>query len=450
VEGVSSSDFVRSIERPASEGPTILVVGTLDTKGKEIGFVADAIVEAGGAPVLLDSSVANGTAASDHPLISRADVARASGSTIEAVSELPRGEAVAKMQAGVRELTVAMVSAGRVQAAICIGGAGAHLVGPAFRALEIGFPKMVVSPLASGQRQFEPYVGLRDVVVMHSVADIVGINDITEKVFRTAAGYIVGAAQSYVRGGKAGEGERASVPTVVISMNGNTTKAMDRGRAWLEREGFAVVVFHANGVGGRALEDFVGSGHATAVLDFTTTELGAGTVGGLMNAGPTRMETAGKSGVPQVLVPGCVDFITCGPWEQAAAEFPNRTMFRHNPELTLVRLGSAEMAELGAVFARKANLAVGPTSILVPTRGFSVPDVEGGHFWDPAADQAFVDALRENLREDIHLKILDAHINDDSFADAAVETLLDQLGSFAGPRVGAGHADPAGGPAVQQ
>ena len=400
------------------------MIGTLDTKRDEIAYLARAIVDAGGSPVLLDSSVSDGDVSVDFPLITRAEAATAAGSTIGELTALPRGEAVGRMREGVKQVTVALVAADRIDAAICIGGAGAHLAGPAFQQLEIGFPKMVVSPLASGQRQFEPYVGLRDVAVMHSVADIAGINDITERIYGTAAGYIVGAAESRRRLMIGPTAAADGAETIAISMNGNTTKAMDRARQRLEAQGFAVVIFHANGVGGRALEDFVRSGTAYAVLDYTTTELGADLVGGLMIAGPERMEMAGRLGVPQVLVPGCVDFITCGSWEVAEAEFPDRVMFAHNPELTLVRLTATEMAELGTIFARKANSAVGPTSILIPSRGFSVPDTEGGPFWDPVADAAFVDALLAEIDQRVRVEVLDAHINDGPFADAAVVELL--------------------------
>lgn len=423
MESYQSINFVRSAERPRGPGPSVLVIGTLDTKRDEIAYLAASIVDAGGQPVLLDSSVRDGTVSIDFPLITRAEVAVASDATIAEIAALPRGEAVGRMREGVKRITTAMVVADRIDGAICIGGAAAHLAGPAFQQLEIGFPKMVVSPLASGLRQFEPYVGLRDVAVMHSVADIAGINHITDRIYRTAAGYIVGAAEIHRRcstGAAIGEDSE----TVAISMNGNTTKAMDRARHRLESHGFDVVIFHANGVGGRALEDFVRGGGAYAVLDYTTTELGADLVGGLMIAGPERMETAGRLGLPQVLVPGCVDFITCGAWEVAEAEFPGRVMFAHNPELTLVRLTATEMGELGANFARKASSATGPTSILIPRLGFSVPDAEGGPFWDPDADAAFIDALLAEVSGDVRVEVLDAHINDEEFADAAVTELL--------------------------
>ncbi len=405
----------------------MLVIGTLDTKGVEIEFLAEAIAAQGAEPLLLDSSTGTGEATSRFPVIPREEVARSAESTIEAIADLPRGEAVERMRTGVQKLTAALFAAGEVDAAICIGGAGTHLSGPAFQSLPIGFPKLVVSPLASGRRQLEPYVGLRDVAVMHSVADIAGINDITEKVFNTAAGYIVGAAAAHSDERSRG-GVDDGAPTVAVSMNGNTTIAMDLGRARLQKAGYAVVTFHANGVGGRALEAFVEEDRAAAVLDYTTTELGAGLVGGLMDAGPTRMETAGRKGIPQVLVPGCVDFITCGTLAETEQEFPGRVMFGHNPELTLVRLREDEMSELGAIFAAKANLSTGPTSVLVPKEGFSVSDVRGGPFWDPEADGAFISALLDNLDSRIGAQVIDAHINDEGFADAAVDELLALVG----------------------
>ena len=422
VDQANDRDFVRFLEQRAGEAPSILVVGTLDTKADDIAFIAEAITDLGGHPVLLDSSVTPGVFESTYPVVGRAEVASAAGTTIEAIGHLPRGEAVDAMRVGVRRVTEQLVEAGHAHGAICLGGAGAHLAGPAFQALPLGFPKLVLSPLASGRRHFEPFVGLRDVAVMHSVADIAGINEITSKVYRSAAGFIVGAAAAYAK--SQGTGRPNTSRTVAISMNGNTTPALSRARAQLEGAGFEVVAFHANGAGGRALEDYVASGRPAGVLDYTTTELGARTVGGLMDAGPARMEAAGTLGIPQVLVPGCIDFITCGPWEETEVEFPGRTMFRHNPELTLVRLNRDELAELGTVFAKKANAAIGFTSILVPSRGFSVPDSEGGPFWDPAADRAFVDALTASLSNDVSLRVVDAHVNDTAFADEAVAELL--------------------------
>jgi uncharacterized protein (UPF0261 family) len=224
-------------------------------------------------------------------------------------------------------------------------------------------------------------------------------------------------------------------------MNGNTTPALSRAMRVFEDLGFSCVFFHANGTGGRALEDFVASGQAVAVLDYTTTELSAHMVGGLMDSGPRRMESAGEQGIPQVLVPGCVDFITCGRWADAEREFPGRKKYRHNPELTLVRLTADEMAEVGELFAGKANRALGPTVICVPLRGFSVPDTTNGPFWDPDADTRFVTALRDNLSPNVRLELFDAHVNDDAFIDAVVDHVCG-LVSPAGAAVSPPPSDP--------
>jgi uncharacterized protein (UPF0261 family) len=424
MDEVDGADLVRRVARPASS-LRILLIGTLDTKSRDISYLASLIREEGATPIVLDASTRVGRSELDtaHELVGRERVAAAAGHTIEKIDAMPRGEAIEAMRAGVAKLTVDMADQRQIHGVVCIGGAGAHLSGPAFQALNLGFPKLVVSPLASGDRTFEPYVGLRDVAVLHSVADIAGVNSLTSRVYRLTAGYIVGAAHA--------AGNDAAVeewpPTIAISMNGNTTPAVARASEELERRGLSCVSFHANGVGGRAMESFIESGQAVGVLDYTTTELGARVLGGLMDPGPTRMEAAGRAGIPQVLVPGCVDFITAGRWAATEAEFPGRVLFAHNPELTLVRLNRKEMVALGHMFAEKANLAVGPTVICVPLRGFSVPDSEGGLFWDPEADTAFVEALQQDLEAHVQLERVDAHVNSAEFVKVAVERLLTLL-----------------------
>jgi uncharacterized protein (UPF0261 family) len=242
----------------------------------------------------------------------------------------------------------------------------------------------------------------------------------------------VGAVQAMdevAPAGSSGDGR----PMVAASMNGNTTPAVNAARAELEAAGYDVVAFHANGAGGRAMEDLVSAQHFAAVLDYTTTELGFHLVGGLMDPGPTRMEAAGRAGIPQVLVPGCVDFVTTGRYDEAERAFPGRRLYRHNPELTLVRLDAAEMRRMGEVFALKASAAEGPVAICVPTQGFSVPDSEGGPFWDAEADFEFIAALQANASSRVHIQLVDAHINDEAFVHVAVEALLSML---ARPAVG--------------
>lgn len=412
--------------------PNVLVIGTFDTKAAELAALASDIEALGGAVVLLDTSARYAERPGPDVLrgrrfIDQDAVAQAAGSTCAQVSALPRGEAVSALRSGVNNLLHKLVGAGEIDGAVCMGGAGTHIAGPALQELPLGFPKLIVSPLASGSRTFDTYVGIRDVAVMHSVADIIGVNTVTTPVYRAAAGYIYGAALSYSTGQTPASSGPEHPVTVAVSMNGNTTPALMRARDRLEEHGFQFVAFHANGTGGRALEDAVQSGRVNAVLDYTTTELGFHVVGGLMNPGPHRMESAAQAGLPQVLVPGCTDFITTGPAEAAEREFPGRVYFGHNPELTLVRLTADEMAELGRIFARKANLSTGPTEVVVPMGGFSVPDAPGKAFWNPEADGAFVAALRSELAGHVTLTVRDEHINDDAFIDYVLTALLNLL-----------------------
>jgi uncharacterized protein (UPF0261 family) len=407
-----------------SDAPGVLLIGTLDTKGEEIAFVADELAALGCEPVVLDSGVL-GEPGWDGAQISREAVAQAAGTTLSRLAELPRGDALTQMAEGVKTIALALAQSGRVEGALCIGGAGVSLAVPAFEALGHGFPKLLVTPLASGQRKFATFIGTADTAVMHSVADIMGINDVTEPVFVEAAGFIAGAVQARRRAVK--RDDRADRYLIAASMNGNTTTALMYAKQQLALRGAELVTFHANGTGGRAMEQLAEQGLFRAVLDYTTTELAGDVVGGLMSAGPERMEVAGRLGLPQVLVPGCLDLITTGRYDETKESWPGRSLYRHNPEFTLVRLTSDEMTTLGRCFAEKANRALAPVRICVPLKGFSVPNHPGGPFWDPDADRAFVAALEESLSPEIRVDLVDAHINDVRFVDHVVNVLTEFL-----------------------
>lgn len=414
-----------SEQRPQpAAAPGVLLIGTLDTKGDEIAFVADELAASGCRAVVLDSGIL-GEPGWDGAEFPREAVATAAGTTLTRLAELPRGDALTLMADGVKEIAIALARNSQIEGALCIGGAGVSLAVPAFEALGHGFPKLLVTPLASGPRKFAAFIDTADTAVMHSVADIMGINDVTEPVFVEAAGFIAGAVHARRRLRQ--RDVHASSYLVAASMNGNTTPALMYAKQELASRGVELVTFHANGTGGRAMEQLAERQLFRGVLDYTTTELGGDLVGGLMSAGPTRMEVAGQLGLPQVLVPGCLDLITTGRYEETEESWPGRALYRHNPEFTLVRLTRDEMVLLGRHFAEKANRAIGPVRVCVPLNGFSVPNHPDGPFWDPDADRAFVAALEENLSPQIAVDAIEAHINDVRFVDHVVGVLTQFL-----------------------
>jgi uncharacterized protein (UPF0261 family) len=399
--------------------PGIALIGTLDTKGDEIAYARERLAALGAEPVVIDSGILGepGTAA-DVP---RDEVARAGGHELEEIRAAgSRGAAVELMVEGVRAVCLRLWLEGRIDGVLCLGGAEGALLGAAgMHALPVGVPKVIVSPSASGRRAFGPFVGESDVLVMHSVVDILGLNPIARAVFDNAAAAVVGMARE------------AGVPvrdlggrSVGITMLGHTTPAVMRIRAALERAGYEPVVFHANGVGGPAMEKLVEAGALVGVIDYTLSELANGLLGGIHATGPERLRVAGRHGLPQVVVPGCVDFFNQGAPDTVPERYRGRKAYYHNPVATLVRLESAEMTELGRLVAERLNEARGPTRVVAPTRGFSLADVEGGALWDPEADAAFLDALGAGLRSDIPLELVDTHVNDPAFADLVAERYL--------------------------
>jgi uncharacterized protein (UPF0261 family) len=394
---------------------TVVLLGTLDTKGEEYEFLRRRVLEEGVDALLVDTGVLGSPLA--EPDISRQQVAEAASADLQelATSE-DRGAAVEAMARGVSEIVKDLHAQGRLDAVLALGGSGGTAIAAqAMRQLPVGVPKLIVSTMASGDTR--PYVGAVDVTLMYSVVDISGLNPISERILGNAAAAAAGMAKAQ------GPDSDAEKPLVGATMFGVTTPCVTEARKRLEELGYEVLVFHATGTGGQSMEALMRSGFITASLDVTTTELADELVGGVLSAGPDRLEAAGALGIPQVVSLGALDMVNFGPFESVPAEFRDRLLYKHNPTVTLMRTTPEECAALGRTIARKLNEARGPLTVFVPLKGVSLIATEGQVFHDPAADEALFGTLRENLDPEVDLRELDLDVNDPEFAHALADRL---------------------------
>jgi uncharacterized protein (UPF0261 family) len=395
---------------------SILIIVTLDTKGAETEYLRGLIEDAGHTVLVMDTGILGPPPF--QPDLSRGEVAQAAGTQLEElIRSKDKGRAIQAMAEGSKNLAQQLYREGKIGGIIGMGGAQGTEIGTiAMRALPIGFPKLMVSTVASGFAQFGTYVGTKDLMMMHSVVDILGLNAFSRCILSNAAGAIVGMIE---RGGRI---ERPEKKQIGMTIYGTTTPGCMVAKAYLESKGFEVVAFHSNGTGGRAMEEMVEEGILNGVLDMTTHELTDELVGGLHRAGPNRLEAAGRKGVPQVVVPGSIDFIVTGPAMSLPPEYRNRRSIAHNPNITLVRTSSEEMEKVGKIMASKLNKAKGPTIVMIPLRGFSYPNRKGEPLYDEEGNRAFIQSFRENVG-DIKVIEIDAHINDPEFANEAAQTM---------------------------
>ncbi len=405
---------------------SVLLIGTLDTKGPETAYLRDRVRTHGCSALVLDSGIlgeADGIVA-DFP---RQRVAEEAGTTIDALrAAVSRGKAVEEMLKGVRALALALYESGQIQGVAALGGAeGSVLAAAAMKALPVGLPKLIVSPIASGHRKFAPFVGTADVTVMHSVVDILGLNAISRPIFDNAAAAIAGMAQAYAQ--RAAAPREAARPAIAATMLGNTTRPLMLVREQVEAACYDFVIFHANGVGGAAMEQLIAQNAFAAVVDYTLSELAGCTAGGFHNAGPQRMDAAAAAGIPQLIVPGCLDFMVFGAKDEVPDVFSDRPMYYHNPEFTLVRLSDDEQMQAARMLLDKLNAATGRTTLLIPLGGGSIMDIDGGAFWQPELNQRVFALLRDGLKPGIRCREVDAHINSPAFAQATTEELMELL-----------------------
>lgn len=394
---------------------TIAIFGALDTKGQEFAFLKAEIEKRGCNTLMVDTGVMGSPAFPSD--VTHEEVAQAGGVNLaQLVEKSDRGEAMAAMGQGAAAVARRLYADGKIDGIISMGGGGGSSVGTAaMRALPVGFPKLMVSTVASGDTS--GFVGTSDITMMYSVVDVAGINRISRMIYINAAGAIVGMVT-----GEQTQGE--DKPIIAVSMFGNTTRAVNQARDLLESAGYEVLVFHATGTGGKTMEALIGDGLISAVLDMTTTEWADELLGGVLSAGTTRLEAAAKAGIPQIVVPGCIDMCNFWAMETVPEKYRGRNLYAWNPNITLMRTTPEENAQMGTIFAEKLNAAQGPVQVYVPLQGVSELDVEGKPFYDPEALPAFVKALKAGLRADIPVVEMVVDINDPSFAAATVEALL--------------------------
>jgi uncharacterized protein (UPF0261 family) len=399
---------------------TIALIGALDTKGPEFAFAKAEIERRGHRALVINTAVIGEPAFA--PDISAERVAEAGGVSLANLrAKADRGEAMEAMMRGVAVVVNDLHDRGQIDAVLGMGGsAGTVIATSAMRALPVGVPKVMVSTLASGD--VKPYVGTKDVVMIHSVVDVAGVNRVSARIYANAVGAVVGMIETPPPA-------VAEKPLIAASMFGNTTPVVTRCRETFERHGYEVLVFHAVGTGGQTMEDLIRAGFVDGVADITTTEWADELVGGVLTAGPARMDAAAEGNLPQVIAPGCLDMVNFWARDTVPEKFKDRLFYQWNPNVTLMRTTPEENAQLGRILAEKANKTNGPVAFFLPLKGVSMLDAPGKEFWWPEADGALFEAVKQHRRPNIPVYELDHNINDDEFADAVAEKLLGFLRS---------------------
>ncbi|MCM3746988.1 Tm-1-like ATP-binding domain-containing protein [Paenibacillus pasadenensis] len=395
-----------------------VLVGALDTKGAEFDFVKQALESLGVETFVIDMGVL-GTPFFT-PDISSAEVAERGGMSLaELQKQNDRGKAISVMMDGVSSIMADLLEQDRIGAVYGMGGtAGTTIGAAAMREVPIGIPKLLVSTVASGNTR--PYVGEKDIMMMYSVVDIAGINKLSRRILRNAAYALAGMIQEISRE----QDDETEKPMLGATMFGVTTPCVTRVRELLEEQGYDVLVFHATGAGGMAMEELIRAGFIKGVADITTTELADELVGGVFSAGPNRLEAAGAAGIPQVVSVGALDMVNFGPPETVPQQFKDRTFYIHNPTTTLMRTTLSENSELGRRIALKLNASQAGTIVIFPQGGVSMLDRTGQAFDGVEERKALLKGIKEHLREDIPLIETEENINDPAVAALIAERLL--------------------------
>jgi len=402
----------------------VVIVGTLDTKGPEVAYLRDRLQALGLTTTVVDSGIL-GEPFGIQPDISRAEAAKYGGFTIDELrNKGARGPAVHGMREALKVLTLELYKEGKLNAITSMGGAEGAVMGAAcMMQLPVGVPKVLISPIASGKHYFDPLVGTSDIFVVHSIVDILGLNPIARTIFDNTAA----ALKGLVEHGHELEPPKPGDKYVAVTMLGNTTRAVMALKDRLAEDGYEAVIFHSNGVGGPAMEELAEAGQFVGVIDYTTNETYDPMTGGIHDGGPDRLRRIGLVGLPQVIVPGCIDFSVFHTGS-VPDSLEGRPVYDHNPEYVLVLASHEEKVKLGHLFAERLNEARGPVRIVMPMRGLSIPATPAGVFWDPEGDQNFLQTLREDIRDDFPITVFDdRHVNDPAFGVEVAEIFLDLM-----------------------
>lgn len=397
-------------------GKSIVVLATLDTKGIEAEYLREQIERLGDKALIVDTGVVGVPAT--RPDITRDEVAEAGGMPLAKILENPTRELAAPVMAdGATKIVSRLAAEGKVQGIVSMGGTqGTTLSTKVMRALPYGFPKIMVSTMASGN--VAPWVDIKDIAMMFSVTDILGLNPVSRKILANAAGAVCGMANVDVKL------ERGDKPLVAVTTVGITTQGAMKAVEVLEASGYETIVFHAIGPGGRAMEQMMKEGIVGAVLDYSTIEVSNEMHHALLAGGPDRLTTAGKLGLPQVICPGALEVLVFNEPETVPAAYQGRTLIRHSPQITDLRLNKEEMAEVGNEMTRRLGYTQGEAIFMIPTAGYDSYAVKGMGFYDPEADAAFVAELKAGLPKNIRVIERDTHIEDPAFAIEAAESLI--------------------------
>ncbi len=413
--------------QPGAIGPGVILIGTLDTKGREYAFVRDRLRDVGVPVTVIDVGVLGDPPFS--PDVSSTEVATAAGVALEDLRFAREGSdtravALAAMGRGAAAIVKERFEAGLVAGVMGLGGSGGStVVSEVLRSLPVGVPKLLVSTLASGD--VRTFVGTSDLTLVHPVTDVAGLNRVSRRVLANAANAMAGMVRFGAHGANGAHGD---APLVAITMFGVTTPGVLAIQSGLEAMGFETIVFHAVGSGGRAMEEMIDAGLIDAVVDVTTSELTDELLGGLFPGGPHRLEAAGRRGVPQVVVPGAMEVLNFGPRDTVPAhlDVPERRIVVHNPSVCAVRTNAEESARLGTILADKVNAASGPSAVVLPLDGLSKYELPGGPFRDLDADAALFTAIRSTLRPGIVLREVAANVNDAAFAAAVLDVFRER------------------------